>query len=198
MTVSDVKRDLHACMNGVASAAMRQSDDYRVNFGVELPRLERLADEIDASLAPDLWKESVRECRILALMIQRRDDFSEELCDVWIEQIHTAEIAQIASMCLFQYLDYAVDKSLEWIASDEEIKQICGFTTLWKIRERNILTVNNITANDNVNYNNDAEAFISRTLEEIIDQAQSAVISDNLFLKKIAQRWTSISRHTTY
>ena len=61
--IEDIKKDLRANMNGVASAAMRSTPDYRVNFGVELPRLQSLANEYgkDHELAQALWKESVRE-----------------------------------------------------------------------------------------------------------------------------------------
>ena len=36
--INDIKKELHANMNGVASAHARQTEDYRVNWGVELPR----------------------------------------------------------------------------------------------------------------------------------------------------------------
>ena len=93
-------------MNGVASAAMRQTADYRVNWGVELPRLQALAAEYGKNhdLAQALWKESVRECKILAAMVQPVETFDEELAEIWIENIHTAEMAQIAGLYLFQYL----------------------------------------------------------------------------------------------
>ena len=123
-------------MNGVASASMRQTDDYRVNFGVELARLEYLANEVTEnlpaqdrhSLAQTLWKEAVRECRILATMIQPHETFDEEFCDIWMENIHTAEIGQIACLYLFQNLPYISEKALTWIAEESELKQICGYT----------------------------------------------------------------------
>ena len=95
--ITDIKKELRSCMNGVASAAMRQTEDYRVNFGVELPRLHELskAFEPDHQLAQTLWKERVRECRILATILMPAADFDEELCDIWVEDIRTAEMAQI-------------------------------------------------------------------------------------------------------
>lgn len=177
--VGDIKLELRACMNGVASAAMRSTEDYRVNFGVELPRLQELAKEVNPALAPELWKEMVRECRILAVMVQDDREFSEDMCDVWAEQIHTAEIAQIASLYLFKRLPYAIGKSLEWIASENEMKQICGFTTLMHVYRAN-------------------GEMCKRTIQEIQDQAQTVMDCDNLFLKKIAQQWTSISRQKRF
>lgn len=179
--ISQIKLDLRACMNGVASASMRQTEDYRVNFGVELARLECLsadvADDLSVQdkhdLAQALWKEAVRECRIMATMIQPSETFDEEFCDVWMESIHTAEIGQIACLYLFQKLPFISDKALEWIAEESELKQICGFTVFVHLSRKSELN--------------------ERTLQELADQAEAAMASENVFLKKIASRWTNDS-----
>lgn len=128
----DIKKELRANMNGVASAAMRQTDDYRINWGIELPRIQGIANEFEASheLAQALWKESVRECKILACMLMPIDDFDEELCDIWVEDIHTDEIAQMFCMYLVVRLPFASKKAFEWMASDRTILQNCGYLTL--------------------------------------------------------------------
>jgi 3-methyladenine DNA glycosylase AlkD len=166
--LSTIKRELHANMNGVASAAMRQTDDYRVNFGVELPRLQGIAKEFgkDHQLAQALWKESVRECRILAAMIQPVDTFCPEIADIWVESIRTAEIAQTISLLLFKDLPYASDKAFQWIASDNEIQQICGFSTICHLIRKNELQ--------------------ERSVDELKDQAEAAMNSSNLSLRKLA------------
>ena len=119
-------------MNGVASAAMRQTEDYRVNFGVELPRLHELskAFEPDHQLAQTLWKERVRECRILATILMPAADFDEELCDIWVEDIRTAEMAQIFALNLMRRLPYASEKAFEWIASEIPMRQVVGYYTM--------------------------------------------------------------------
>lgn len=130
--ITDIKKELRSCMNGVASAAMRQTEDYRVNFGVELPRLHELskAFEPDHQLAQTLWKERVRECRILATILMPTADFDEELCDIWVEDIHTAEMAQIFALNLMRRLPYASEKAFEWIASEIPMRQVVGYYTM--------------------------------------------------------------------
>lgn len=180
--IKEIKLELRSQMNGIASSAMRQSEDYRVNFGVELPRLQEMAEAESFNpitpLASALWKESVRECRILALMIFPKEEMDEELCDVWAEQIHTSEIAQIASLHLFRKLPYATSKSLEWIASENEVLQVCGFTTLLHIARQTEIA--------------------QRTLDEVVDQAQAAMESESLSLRKIASQWMTYSEPKTY
>ena len=48
--INELKADFRAYMNGVASAAMRNAGmtaDYRVNFGVELPRITDVKNELE-------------------------------------------------------------------------------------------------------------------------------------------------------
>lgn len=131
-TILDVKKELRANMNGIASAAMRQSADYRVNFGVEIPRLHDIAKEFEASheLAQALWNENVRECKILATILMPVDRFDEEICDIWVEEIKTIEIAQFFCMNLVNRLKFASTKAFEWMASDKEMIQCCGYLAL--------------------------------------------------------------------
>lgn len=140
-TILDIKKDLRAAMNGVASAAMRSTADYRVNFGVELPRLQSMAQEYGKNheLAQSLWKESVRECRILATMIQPAEQFDSDFADLWMDSIHTLEIAQIAALHLFQHINCAADKAFQWIASDDEIRQVTGLSILCHLLRRTSL-----------------------------------------------------------
>ena len=42
--IREIKQQLRSLMNGAASASMREKGlNYKVNFGVELPRLKQLA-----------------------------------------------------------------------------------------------------------------------------------------------------------
>jgi hypothetical protein len=131
-TVSDIKLELRANMNGVASAAMRQTADYRVNFGVELPRLQAIAAEYqpDHELANALWKENVRECRILATLLMPREGFDTDLCDAWAEDIKTTELAQIFALYLVRHMSYASRKAFEWVAGDRLTLRILGYATM--------------------------------------------------------------------
>lgn len=138
--INDIKKDLRANMNGVASAHARQTEDYRINWGVELPRLGIISDEIGhlcdekelsrRALAQALWNESTRECKILACMLMPVQGMDEEVCDIWVENIRTEEIATMFCLYLVQRLPYASTKAFEWIAREERIVQNCGYLTL--------------------------------------------------------------------
>lgn len=50
--IRDIKQALRGMMNGIVSHSMREKGaNYKVNFGVELPRLQAFAEELRASSA---------------------------------------------------------------------------------------------------------------------------------------------------
>ena len=128
--LKNIKTQLRLSMNGVASASMREKGlSYKLNFGVELPRLKSIASTYtkDHELAQALWKENIRECKILAGLLQPVDTFFPEIADIWIDDINNIEIAEHTYMNLFQHLPYAPAKSMNWIASEDDFTQICGY-----------------------------------------------------------------------
>ena len=52
-------------------------------------------------------KEEIRECKILAGMLQPIETFYPEIADIWVENIRNIEIAELTCMNLFQHLPYA-------------------------------------------------------------------------------------------
>lgn len=169
--IIQIKKELRANMNGIASEAMgRKSEDYRVNFGVEIPRLHNIATEFQPGheLAQQLWKESVRECRILATILQPVDSFLPEIADIWVDDIRTLELAQVASLNLFSRLPYASDKVFQWIASEREITQQCGYLTLCHIMRKGEMN--------------------ERSADEFIDQALTAYAGGSMMLQRTLMR----------
>ena len=137
--LKEIKTQLRLAMNGSASASMREKGlVYKLNFGVELPRIKQIASQFEPNhdLAQALWKESIRECKILAGLLQPIDSFYPEIMDIWIEDMPTLEIAELTCMNLFQNLPYAPAKSLQLIADEREYPQICGFLTIARLLAR--------------------------------------------------------------
>ncbi len=176
-TVVDIKKELRANMNGVASAAMRQTADYRVNFGVELPRIHSIASEFaaDHALAQRLWNESVRECKILATILMPTDSFYPEVADIWVESIRTVEIAQMFCINLMRRLPYSCDKAYEWMASSDDIKQICSYLVICQLLRSN--------------------QFNDRAIDEFLDQALVALQSANAQVRSAA--WKAIEQYAS-
>lgn len=157
-------------MDGAVAQSMRDKGvDYHLNWGATLPRLKEKAAAIgkDYDLAIALWKENVRECKILATMIMPPDQVLPEVIDIWMEQIPTQEIAEQATFNLFRHLPFAADKAYAWMASDKELYQLCGFHIL------NRLFMDKQEPNE-------------RGINEFIDQALVALQGPSLPVRKAA------------
>ena len=142
--VKEIKQSFRQMMDGSIAQSMRDKGlNYHLNWGATLPRLQEMAKEIANSqepiancqydLAIALWKENVRECKILATMLMPADQILPEVVDIWMEQIPSQEIAEQAAFNLWQHLPFAPEKAYQWIASDKEYDQLCGFHVLTRL-----------------------------------------------------------------
>ena len=168
--VKEIKQSFRQMMDGAIAKSMRDKGvEYHLNWGATLPRLKEKAVEIGKNydLAIALWKENVRECKILATMIMPPDKVLPEVIDIWMEQITSQEIAEQATFNLFQYLPFAADKAYTWMASEKELYQLCGFHILSR------LFMNGQEPNE-------------RGINEFVDQALAALQGESFAVKKAA------------
>ena len=120
-------------MNGIVSQNMRNlGANYKINFGLTLPLLKKIAEEIpaDAQLANALWNDTaVRESMMLAPMLYPADEFNEDEAEKWVTNMPNIEIADICCKSLFRRLRFAPRKALSWSLSDKMIRQYTGLHT---------------------------------------------------------------------
>lgn len=168
--VKEIKQSFRQMMDGAVAQSMRNKGlDYHVNWGATLPRLRDMANRLgkDYHLAIALWKENVRECKILATMVMPAEEILPEVVDIWMEQTETVEMAEQAAFNLYQHLPFAPMKAYEWMASPRELNQLCGFLVIARIFMR-------------------GQEPNERGINEFIDQSLVALQGDNLAVKKAA------------
>lgn len=169
-TLKEIKSKLRLYMNGMISQSMRDKGmDYKLNFGIEYPRIKEIAAEYEPNhdLAQALWKENIRECKIMAGLLQPVDSFYQDIAEIWIEDIHYPELAEYTVMNLFQRLPYASEVIFPWMADEREYFQVCGF----------LLTARLIMQGLQLDDRAEAEFF---------DQAFTGLESDSLQVRKAA------------
>ena len=180
--IKEIKQSFRLMMDGATAQSMRDKGlDYHLNWGATLPRLKAKVEELKSmddgqwtvddvyNLSIALWKENVRECKILATMLMPPEKMLSEVADIWMEQTPTVEIAEQAAFNLFQYLPYAADKAFQWIASHDDLPQICGYHVLAR------LFMQKQEPNE-------------RGINEFVDQALVALQSPSLSLRKAAMQ----------
>lgn len=173
--LKDIKSRFRLSMNGVTSQSMREKGlGYKINWGVNLPVLKGIAVEYgkDYDLAVELWKEDIRECKILATMIMPYDKMSEDLVELWIDQMPNQEMAEMTSFNLFQHIKGIKDCALMWLASESSIRQICGYHVLSRLLSK-------------------GEAFSEREINELIDQGITALYDADMAVKHAAMNMLS-------
>lgn len=165
-----IKRSFRLLMSGPTSQSMTQKGlGYKINWGVPFIELKKMALEYgkDYELAIELWKEDIRECKILATLIMPAEKMLPEITDTWMEQVKSQEMAEMLAFNLLQHVDYAPAIAYEWIATDKTLYEIAGFQLLAR------LFANGQEANE-------------RGINEFLDQAAVALQGDNMGIKHAA------------
>ena len=168
--LKEIKKSFFLRMDGTASRSMREKGlDYKINWGVSIPDLRKMADEYgkDYALAIELWKENIRECKILATMMMPPEQMLPEIVELWMEQTSSQEIAEMAAFNLYQHLEYAPVLAFQWIAGDNEIEQICGYNLLARLFMK-------------------GQEPNERGIQEFLDQALTALQSPSISVRHAA------------
>lgn len=155
--VKEIKSCFRLYMNGVVSQSMREKGlGYKINWGIGLPELKSIAARYgkDYDLAIELWKEDIRECKILATLIMPALQMKFDLVELWVSQIQNQEIAEMSAFNLFQYVPDAKDLAFKWISSEQTLVLLCGYNVLARLFAKGV-------------------ELEEREINEFIDQAQA-------------------------
>ena len=169
-TVKHIKQSFRLLMNGVTARSMREKGlDYKLNWGVSLPDLQKMATEYekDYGLAIALWKEDIRECKILATMLMPADEMPQEVVEIWMDQTHSQEMVEMASFGLFQHLHYAPVLAYRWMACEDELRQMAAYLILSRLFAR-------------------GQEPNERGINEFLDQAEAALSGSSLAVRHAA------------
>lgn len=157
-------------MNGVTAQSLRDKGlEYHLNWGANLLHLKDMAEPYgkDYDLAIALWKEDIRECKILATLIMPADKFESDIATIWIEQLRSQEIAELLVMNLLQFVPYASDIAFQLLAEQAALPRLVGFNILSRLFSREM-------------------APNERDINEFIDQAVVALKDESLSLRHAA------------
>lgn len=161
--IREIKRSFRFVMNGSASQSMREKGaEYKINWGVPFVELKKMAKDLgkDYDLAVALWKEDIRECKILATLVMPADCMPIEVAEIWMEQTRTQEMAEMQAFNLYQYVRYAPEIAYRWIAAEGEMCQICGYDILGRLFMR-------------------GQEPNERGINEFVDQAVTAILGSS-------------------
>lgn len=115
-------------------------------LGVKLPEIRRIAKSIkkDHQLAIELWKCDIHEARLLAMLVADPKQLTPGQIDNWVNDFYSWDICDQACGNLFDQTAFAIEKALEYSASEKEFVKRAGFVIMAEF------AVHNKTASDDV------------------------------------------------
>lgn len=124
-TIREIKHQFMAYRNGIVADTMhRAGDPHKVIFGLQLPQLSMIAQEVKAKddmnsksalkdIAGKLWEDiEVRESRLLACYLMPPAVMTRETVLEWADNLRTREEADILTFRLLKRLPYASELPL--------------------------------------------------------------------------------------
>ncbi|MCB8963618.1 MAG: DNA alkylation repair protein [Bacteroidales bacterium] len=131
--ILEIKNQIRLRMSGeVADNMRREGIIYKVNYGVSVPDIQQIAKAFkgDHDLAIELFREDIRECKIIATMIDNPEEVTGEQIDDWSSEFDNPEIVEQVCGNLIWKSEYALSRSIEWCLSNDELLQKAGFITI--------------------------------------------------------------------
>ncbi len=149
----------------------RFGSNPRNTLGIPLSTLRPLAREIgkDHGLAQQLWDSGIHEARILASIIGKPAQVTEEEMEAWVEDIDSWDVCDQVCMNLWGKSAYAYQKAHEWSTREEEFVKRTAFSLMVAV------AIHDKKAND-------------ERLEEFLPVIKAQAADDRNFVRK-AVNW---------
>lgn len=135
-TVKELKRSFRLYMNGDASRSMREKGlGYKLNWGIPLAQLKQIAAGYSQSkeLAEALWRDDVRECKILATLLMPASEMGMEEAEEWGSGIVNQELSELFALNLGQRVDCASDLAFRWLQNSNVLLKMCAYHILSRL-----------------------------------------------------------------
>ncbi|MEI7421274.1 MAG: DNA alkylation repair protein [Prolixibacteraceae bacterium] len=132
----EILRKIRLLQNGEVADSMRQRGVvYKLNLGASVISLQQLAAQYqpDHLLALKLWNKQWRETMILATLLEKPYEVTENQMDFWVKQIQHIEIAEQVAMNLFSKTPCAYEKAMEYCLGKKNLSKITGLLMMGRL-----------------------------------------------------------------
>jgi hypothetical protein len=132
----EILRNLKPLQNGeVADSMTQRGVVYKLNLGASIISLQQLAGRYspDHLLALKLWNKQWRETMILATLLEKPEEVTENQMDFWVRQIQQTEIAEQVAMNLFSKTPFAFEKAVEYCLEKKTPCKITGLLMMGRL-----------------------------------------------------------------
>jgi hypothetical protein len=170
----EILRKIKPLQNGETADSMTQRGvHYKLNLGASVVSLQQLASNYapDHLLALKLWNKQWRETMILATLLEKPEEVSENQMDFWVKQIQQTEIAEQVAMNLFSKSPFAFKKAVEYCLAKKTLSKITG-----------LLMMGRLALTDRTAKNEQFEAFLE-LFPPLAKDAQLSLVFRRVFVQ---------------
>jgi 3-methyladenine DNA glycosylase AlkD len=154
-------------------------------LGISVTNLRRLAREIgrDHELARELWETSIHEAQLLATMVDRPEDVTQEQMEAWARDFDSWDLVDQCCGNLFDKTPWARATAFEWSEREEEFVKRAAFSLMA-----------NLAVHDKSASNADFESFLPVIEREASDDRNFVKKAVNWALRQIGKRNATLTR----
>jgi len=132
----ELKKRFRSRENGPAVESMnRMGLIYKKNHGVGISELKQIADDYkyNSELAEFLWKQNIREAKIISLMIENPKEINNEKINKILKGIDNIELAEQACINLLEKVEEILPQIKNWLINDNKYYKITGLILISRI-----------------------------------------------------------------
>jgi len=134
--VKEIKKKLRTRENGPAAEAMENLGiKYKKNHGLSVRQIKDIAADYlnNHELAIELYKEDIRELRIMSFIVENAQTVSVEQIDEWVNALTNTEQAEQIAINLIVFNPKFYSKVFEWAESSNEYVRRTAFVLIARI-----------------------------------------------------------------
>jgi len=134
--IKGIKKKLITRENGPASEAMENLGiKYKKNHGLSVRQIKDIAAEYinNHELALELYKEDIRELKIMSYVIEDSQTVSIEQIDEWVNALTNTEQAEQIAINLIVFNPKFYSKVFEWAENSNEYVRRTAFVLIARI-----------------------------------------------------------------
>ena len=136
--IENLMRQIRHLKDGETAELIEKSGaHYRVNYGVSLVHLRKMAETLspEDALARRLWYRQIRETMIIATMVADVKVMGEEEVNAWGDMLNTIELSEQMGRNLLVKKEVSQVFLENWLQSGHFYKQYAGAMGIgWRIR----------------------------------------------------------------
>ena len=136
MDIQQIIQEIKNRKNGrVSQSLTNRGIYYKVNYGVTITELKEIAEPYknDHELALLLYQQDIRECKVMASIIDDPKKVTIKQMDIWAQGFTNPEIVEQTCTNLFWKSEFGLSKSIEWCLSANELLIKAGLILIGRI-----------------------------------------------------------------